>query len=302
MAQRATSLGPKTLPSCVIVLAFLSLLLIEKPCFRPRKGHFCWSFFCVSLCFSLAFFGLPLFHFLFLCLSLSLVCLFLPCFLFLISVSGSCFLFLWCLLFLVSRCYFAVFFFCCLVLFWITILDLFLLCILFSCYFFLFLLLSYLVFFLIFGRTLLLPHLKFFGVLGAVVAQKLHNLTRKGWPSKTFFFSVFFVLHTTLHESSEGVRHPRKSVDFWKGPRTSWEVRGTSLEMRGTSGEPDCSGNPQWEVPGSRQGCDTAGQPQNRKNLNSRKEEQNWQKNSNFLFFGYFFALFPPKFSFVFGP
>ena len=38
---------------CVIWLAFLSLLLNEKPCFPPRKGH-CCSFFCVSRWFSLA--------------------------------------------------------------------------------------------------------------------------------------------------------------------------------------------------------------------------------------------------------
>ena len=40
---------------------FLSLLSIEKkPVFPPKKGHFC-LFLSVSLCFSLAFFGLPLF-------------------------------------------------------------------------------------------------------------------------------------------------------------------------------------------------------------------------------------------------
>ena len=107
MAQRATSLGPKpSLFSFVFFdffFAFLSLLLIEKPCFPPKKGHFC-VFFCVSLCFSLAFFGLPLFHFLFLCLSL--VLFFLPSFLFLISVSGSAFSFCF-VCFFVSRCSFS---------------------------------------------------------------------------------------------------------------------------------------------------------------------------------------------------
>ena len=111
MAQRATYLEPS---SFVFFFAFLSLLLTEKSVLPPpKKGHFCSSF-CVSLCFSFAFFGLPPFHFLFICLSLSLslslsLLFFLPSFLFLMSVSGSCFLFLFCLLF-VSRCYFVLFF------------------------------------------------------------------------------------------------------------------------------------------------------------------------------------------------
>ena len=79
MAQRATSLGPK--PSnfiyflffCFVFVPFLSLLCnTKKPCVPPRKGHFC-LFLSVSLCSSLAFFGLPLFQFFFLCLSLLLV-------------------------------------------------------------------------------------------------------------------------------------------------------------------------------------------------------------------------------------
>ena len=49
----------------------LSLLLSEKLWFPPNKGHFC-LFLSVSLCFSWAFFGLPLVQFLFLCLSLVL--------------------------------------------------------------------------------------------------------------------------------------------------------------------------------------------------------------------------------------
>ena len=79
----------------LVCFAFLSLLLIEKP-FIPHKRPFVLFIFCVTICFSLAFFGLPLFHFLFLCLSLVLI--FLPCFLFLMSISGSCFLLLVCLL------------------------------------------------------------------------------------------------------------------------------------------------------------------------------------------------------------
>ena len=77
MARRATSFGPK--PSlfvfvffCFVFVPFLSLLFKRKTCFTPRKGIFC-LFLSVSLCFSLAFFGLPLFQFLFLCLSLSLL-------------------------------------------------------------------------------------------------------------------------------------------------------------------------------------------------------------------------------------
>ena len=57
----------------------------RKTWFPPRKGHFC-SFLSVSLCFSLAFLGLPLFQFLFLCLCL---CLSLS-----LSLSLSCSFFL----------------------------------------------------------------------------------------------------------------------------------------------------------------------------------------------------------------
>ena len=77
MARRATSLGPK--PSLFIIsfcwggLFFLSSLcfLIQKLVFPLEKGIFC-SCLSLSLCFSLAFFGLPLFQSLFLCLSLVL--------------------------------------------------------------------------------------------------------------------------------------------------------------------------------------------------------------------------------------
>ena len=89
--------------------AFLSLFFNRKTVFPTKKGHFCCSFFCVSLCFFLAFLGPPPFS---LSLSLSL-----PSFLFLISVSGSCFFFLFC--FFLSSCS-SVFFVCsacCLVLF-----------------------------------------------------------------------------------------------------------------------------------------------------------------------------------------
>ena len=64
----------------------------KKTLFSPRKGQFC-LFLSVSLCFSLAFFGLPLFQFLFLCLSRALfflfafLSLFFAFFLFLIFLS-----------------------------------------------------------------------------------------------------------------------------------------------------------------------------------------------------------------------
>ena len=74
MARRATSLGPK--PSLFsffgFFLSFPLLLIDKKPGFPPGKRHFC-LFLSVSLCFSLAFFGLPLFLVIFLCLSLVLV-------------------------------------------------------------------------------------------------------------------------------------------------------------------------------------------------------------------------------------
>ena len=79
MAQRATSLGAK--PSLFIISCFFCLVVsfpffafyTQKPCFPLDKGIFC-LFLSVSLCFALAFFGLPLsqLFFLFLCLSLSL--------------------------------------------------------------------------------------------------------------------------------------------------------------------------------------------------------------------------------------
>ena len=74
-----------------VVFSFLSLLLSEKNQFSPKKGHFC-LFLSVSLCFSWAFFGLPLVQFLFLCLSLVLFFLssflsFLFCFLLVPSFS-----------------------------------------------------------------------------------------------------------------------------------------------------------------------------------------------------------------------
>ena len=65
----------------------------RKTLFSPQKGIFC-LFFSVSLPFSLAFFGLPLFHFLFLCPSLFLF--FLPSFL---SFFFAFFLFLACVSF-----------------------------------------------------------------------------------------------------------------------------------------------------------------------------------------------------------
>ena len=80
------------------------MFLIGKHCFPPKKGIFC-LFLSVSLSFSIAFFGLPLFHFFFLCLSLFLS--FLPSFLsfFLLSfgflfLSLSLFWFLLCFCFM----------------------------------------------------------------------------------------------------------------------------------------------------------------------------------------------------------
>ena len=88
---------------------FLSLRLIEKPCFPPKKGHFD-LFICVSLCFSLAFFGPhPFFPFsFFVSLSWSFHSSFVPvfhfCFWFLLFLSVY-------LLFL-SSCSFVFLFFC----------------------------------------------------------------------------------------------------------------------------------------------------------------------------------------------
>ena len=79
VARRATSLGPK--PSLFVFFCVLSFLAFNrKTCFSPEK---------VSLCFSLAFFGIPLFHFLFLCLSLFLF--FLPSCLYFCFLFVSCF-------------------------------------------------------------------------------------------------------------------------------------------------------------------------------------------------------------------
>ena len=106
MARRATSLGPK--PSLFVIcfllfflflffvfffFCFLSLLFNTKNLFPLRKGIFC-IFFGVCLCFSLAFFGLPLFQFLFLCLSLSCSCPF-----FFLLVCLVCFLLVPCFVF-----------------------------------------------------------------------------------------------------------------------------------------------------------------------------------------------------------
>ena len=86
MAQRATLLGPK--PSLFVLVCFVFVVfsfafvaLIEK-LIPPRKRAFL-LFVSVSFYFSLAFSGLPPFHFLFICLSLSLslVIFFRPAFL-----------------------------------------------------------------------------------------------------------------------------------------------------------------------------------------------------------------------------
>ena len=89
------ALNPPYLFFCVFVVVFLLLfplsfrcILIQISVFPLEKGIFC-LFLSLSLCFSLALFGLTLFQFLFLCLSLSLslplscsFILFLPCFFF----------------------------------------------------------------------------------------------------------------------------------------------------------------------------------------------------------------------------
>ena len=65
---------------------------IEKACFSSKKEHFCCSFFCVSLCFFLAFLGPPPFSLSLFFVSLSLsLCSFLSSFL---SVSHFCIWFL----------------------------------------------------------------------------------------------------------------------------------------------------------------------------------------------------------------
>ena len=73
--------------ACVVLVFLLCCFACnrKKTCFPPEKGHFC-LFLSVSLCISLAFFGLP--PFLFLCLSL--VLFFLPSFLsfFLLSLGS----------------------------------------------------------------------------------------------------------------------------------------------------------------------------------------------------------------------
>ena len=71
MARRATSLGPKS-SFFIFCFVFFSFPFFasnrQNPVFPLEKGIFC-LFLSVSLCFSLAFFGLTLFQFLFLCLS-----------------------------------------------------------------------------------------------------------------------------------------------------------------------------------------------------------------------------------------
>ena len=139
MAHRVTSLGPK--PSFLFFLcffAFLALTLIEEPWFPPKKGHFLLFIF---LCFPLSLFSLflasPFLVFSFfvsLSLYLSLSCSYLSS---LLPVSHVAF---WFLPFVIGlfafsfKMLFCVYCSaCCLVLFWITIFDMVLLCILFSC-------------------------------------------------------------------------------------------------------------------------------------------------------------------------
>ena len=111
MAQRATSLGPK--PSLFIIfvvffclflfLSFLCFVIQKNLVFPLEKGILC--ILSVSLCFSLPFFGLPLFQCFFLCLSLLLVIFSFPsCLSFLLSF-GSLFLSLSFLFFLLCFCF-----------------------------------------------------------------------------------------------------------------------------------------------------------------------------------------------------
>ena len=109
MAQRATSLVPK--PSLLFFCFFFSSVPFfasnRKKLFFPlEKGIIC-LFLGVSLCFSLAFFGLPLFQLFFLCLSLSLsLVLF---FLFFLLVSLFCFLLISCFSLFLSLSFFFAF-------------------------------------------------------------------------------------------------------------------------------------------------------------------------------------------------
>ena len=104
--RRASSLGPK--PSSFFFCCFVSFPFFAsnrpKALFFPlEKGILC-LFLLVSLCFPLAFFGIPLFS-----LSLSLflffyLSFFLPVFLFLFYLA-SWFLFFFCLFFLLCFCF-----------------------------------------------------------------------------------------------------------------------------------------------------------------------------------------------------
>ena len=149
MAQRATSLGPKpSLCFCLFCFfVFLSLFLIEKPCFPHKNGHFS-LFICVSLCFSLAFFGPPPFS---VSRSLSLSCSFLSSF---VPVFHFCFWFLLLLsvyLLFLSSCSFVFIFFLLVVLFCFESYDLICFCFA-SCFLVVVVLFFLLWYFLIFGN------------------------------------------------------------------------------------------------------------------------------------------------------
>ena len=110
------AINPPYLFVFVFFLFLLSFLcfIIESPVFAPKKAIFVY-FLCVSLCFSLAFFGPPPFS---LSLYLSLSCSFLSSFL---PVVHVCFWFLFFLFVLFASCFKMLFCFsfsaCCLVLF-----------------------------------------------------------------------------------------------------------------------------------------------------------------------------------------
>ena len=151
VAQRATSLGPK--PSffsfflCYLFFCFPFFVFNRRKIVIPPKKRAFWF---IILFFSLFLFSLfgasSFFNFSFLSLSLSLLffSFFLPlCFSFLYLVLAFSFCFV-CFSFKLVFCF--CFSACCLGLFWIIILDLFLLCIFLLLLFF-FLLLAYFVFF-----------------------------------------------------------------------------------------------------------------------------------------------------------
>ena len=119
MAQRATSLGPKPSLFYLFLFLFFFCFLVfvfarkKEPVPPPKRAFLC-IFFCVSPCFSLAFFGLPPFsHY----LSVSLSCYFFVSFLSVFHFRVWFLLSLFVFCFFVSRCFFVFIFFLFFVLF-----------------------------------------------------------------------------------------------------------------------------------------------------------------------------------------